>query len=676
MHHKDVSALFRGELDYDRIPLLRENLRSVSASHPSHWQLFADALAVEKWDPGQGRTALRALAGFASLGWAESFEMARILSGTVSADLADPFRKRTLAELAIRGYTRVPELAKVVLARVRDDIRADRLGEAEAGLAFAADLDPMTPWVPYLSLTLLLGGDAPWNWDMGLAWNHIQDIVGLWSYYDNQFFVLLNGAQWMRSAFSLFLFLCLLLLFIRYYPNITHHWAERLPRQVELPLRYAVIGILVGCLWIIGLGFVVLSLAGVILLWKHCGFSEKSILKVVLAALLLLPLWLAGEHALYRHLDSESGMRLYQIAFNRGSEKNLETRLADFTPRMGRDSLYLFMGRSLYYKKQGDISRARAWASAAERLAPEEPLVTLQKGNLALMEDEFVSAREFYSSATQAGAGYVETWFNMSQMELFANNSSEHKKLLDRAGMVDALRVTAFLQDNDRLFSRLPVQRRTMDVMPRPGMFWSDAYVGLKRLEILPAPVRSGLASYPPWLYYGGLGLSLLFLFIRYHNYSVHVQGRTLFGCKICGRTMCRQCRKGLHCVDCFKTVSGVSDAKLRIELTSHLKSRGQVAEVLLHHGLNAVFPGAGEVYAGKGRARFLCLFITCFLVSQLYGMTSHIMEYPDFVLGPLAWMLWLPLLALYLFFILRLLLKVSKLSVAPRLQTQEGVFA
>jgi hypothetical protein len=56
------------------------------------------------------------------------------------------------------------------------------------------------------------------------------------------------------------------------------------------------------------------------------------------------------------------------------------------------------------------------------------------------------------------------------------------------------------------------------------------------------------------------------------------------------------------------------------------------------------------------GGGRFLWPLSTSLLFGILYGMNHLVMEYPTFVIGPLAWLPWLPLFLLYGLFNLRLL--------------------
>jgi hypothetical protein len=111
---------------------------------------------------------------------------------------------------------------------------------------------------------------------------------------------------------------------------------------------------------------------------------------------------------------------------------------------------------------------------------------------------------------------------------------------------------------------------------------------------------------------------------------------------------MCRTCRKGVHCQNCFKTVAGVHENRVRLELVTRLRNRSALVSVRTASALNSLFPGSGGLYLGRGGGRFLWPLMTSFLIGSLWGLNHMVMEYPFFVLGPLRWLPCLPLAALY----------------------------
>jgi hypothetical protein len=242
----------------------------------------------------------------------------------------------------------------------------------------------------------------------------------------------------------------------------------------------------------------------------------------------------------------------------------------------------------------------------------------------------------------------VETWFNSSQAELYANHSADHKKYLDRAADIDPAWVTEWLKDNDEHFPAAPPARKAMDPMLRPGQAWMGAWRSLLDLDFLRVKIRSGILDLTGAGLLAAVVLAVAGLWFRFRRYSLHTHGRDLFECRICGRIMCRACRKGVHCDPCFKTVSGVQDNRVRVDLVGRLRHRATVAMVRSGSVLNGLLPGIGQLYLGKGGGRFLWPLAVSLLFGCGWGLLHPVMEYPAFAMGPLPWLPLPPLLLAY----------------------------
>src|SRR5690606_2354729 len=149
------------------------------------------------------------------------------------------------------------------------------------------------------------------------------------------------------------------------------------------------------------------------------------------------------------------------------------------------------------------------------------------------------------------------------------------------------------------------------------------------------------------WLLIAAL-LASAGLYLRFRRHTHHSHGWDLFECKICARMMCRTCRKGVHCQHCFKTFSGVHDTRIRLKLIASLRGRAAKHAWRLGSALNWIFPGAGDIYLGRGPVRFVWPLAVSLLFGVWYGMNHLLMEYQATVLGPLRWLPCLPILLFY----------------------------
>jgi hypothetical protein len=273
-----------------------------------------------------------------------------------------------------------------------------------------------------------------------------------------------------------------------------------------------------------------------------------------------------------------------------------------------------------------------------------------------MVEFDYLGANKAYAVARKSAPGLVETWFNSSQSELYSNNSTQHKKFLDRAAEEDPQWVNQFLKDNDENFPEYPQTRKAMDPMLRMGQAWLDAWKALTDFHFLKVRLRTGIYDvFGAWILLA-VGSTWLFLYLRFRRHSLHIQGKDLFECKICNRVMCRICRKGVHCSACFKTVSGIQENRVKMEMANRMRIRS--AQISLRVGviLNMLLPGAGFLYLGVGVSRFAWTFFSGLLISGVWQANHLLMEYPAYVLGILRGFAWLPVVGIYLLFNLQML--------------------
>jgi hypothetical protein len=628
------------------------------------WRGFALALAAEKLQPESGEGGFQRAAAAARGNIAANYEMARILESGGLHLRARAFGGEALRSMLAQGYLRAPELSKLELWRARSELDAGNALSARQAVDFAARLDPLSPWAAWAGLEAGLRGTPPWRWDLGAAWAALSDAARRLRYYDTQSLFLLNVSRALRWGLGIFGMACLAAFVARHFFRIAHPLAEKLPQQVELRIRYLAVALIPLSLWVGGGGYAVLALAAVAMLWRHASREERSLLKGILTALAVLPLLLLWEHAMCRHLDARLGASLYHKAYSRGYEKNLLEKAEAFHVAGREDSLYKLLAVSLQYKKQGNSIKAAEKSGAALALSPADPLALVGAANLSLIGFDFQKALGGYQRATAAYPGMTEAWFNASQAALYANKSDQHKSYLDRAADLDPEWVTAFLKTNDEHFPSVPDNRKTMDAMIRPGSAWSAALSSFTNLEFLSIPVRTGLMEVPAaWLMAAAL-LVGLGVYLRFRRYSQATHGRDLFECKICGRIMCRACRKGVHCQSCFKTVAGVHEARVRFELITKLKTRAAAGPRRLALAMNLAFPGTGDLFLGSTRlARPLFMALA---IGAAIGVNDPLMEYPSFVLGSLRWLAWTPAAGLYLFLALRLLVLARRGDALP----------
>lgn len=672
-----AQKLFAGTAGESERAALIGQLRSPNATHASApvWSGLALGMAEDRQRPGAGDADLAAAAAAARGDLGITYEAGRILDEAGARQRAHGWQVETHRAMLEKGYMRLPEFAKLELWRARLALGEGKFQTARQDLEFAHRLDPLCPWVPFQSLILYVREQSVLAWDLGYLWSSLSETFRLLRYYDAQSLFLVNLSRCLRFGLVLFGGLGLLILFARHFPRIAHPWAERMPKAAEMRVRYLAIALALVSLAVGGLGFAFLGILGVLLLWKHCSGDEKSVLRAVLLGIALVPLLIVWEGSMCSHLDSRQGVALYHQAWSRGFDGPLVERAAAQRLRTREDSLYRALALSLQYKKQGNYLRAADWAREASRIEPSGDLPLLNAGDLSMASFEYAKAASVFAAARRAAPERVETWFNSSQAELYDNHSAEHKKFLDRAAEIDPAWVTQWLNDNDEHFPTAPGVRKTMDPMLRAGQAWMGAWRSLLDLDFLRVRIRAGILEVPGSWLLAAVVLAMAILWFRFRRYSPQTQGWDLFECRICGRIMCRTCRKGVHCEQCFKTVSGVQENRVRLDLVARLRHRAVLSAVRTGSLLNSLFPGVGLLYLGKGGGRFLWPLAVSMLFGLLWGVNHPVMEYPAFALGPLRWLPIVPLLLIYAVFNLKQLRAPLSAEdrVSPRAVMEKG---
>lgn len=643
------------------------------AAMASVWASFTLGLAAEKQRPGAGEQDLATAAAQAKGNLGLNYELARLLGEVGMYQRAHSWQMEVHRNMLEKGYVRMPDLAKLELWKVRETISQGRFQVARQGMEFARQLDPMSPWVPFQNLVLHTHEHSIFGWDLGYLWTSLLDTMRQLRYYDVQTLFLVNLSRCLRVGFGIFGTIGLIILFARHFPRIAHPWAEKMPQPVEMRIRYVALALVPLSLAVGGAGYVALGLAGTMLLWKHCRPDERSVLRVIMLGIALIPFLVMWERAMCRHLDARLGVNMYHQAWSKGYERTLTDRMIGTPAHDREDSLYKALALSIQYKKQGNYLRAAEFAREASRIEPGSDFALLNNGNLSMATFEYGKAVATYSAARRQAPGMVETWFNSSQAELYNNNSTNHKRFLDKAADLDAQWITQWLKDNDENFPVYPAARKAMDPMLRSGHAWQGAWRALLNLDFLKVKLHAGILGIQgSWLLAAVL-LAGLTLWYRFRQYTLHSHGWDLFECRICGRIMCRTCRKGVHCQNCFKTVSGIQENRIRVEMVARLRHRAALMAVRAGSTLNSLFPGIGQLYLGKGGGRFLWPLAASLLIGMLWGLNHLVMEYPAFVLGPLRWLPCIPLLALYAAFNLKQLrTPISANDVVPAMPSSE----
>jgi hypothetical protein len=120
--------------------------------------------------------------------------------------------------------------------------------------------------------------------------------------------------------------------------------------------------------------------------------------------------------------------------------------------------------------------------------------------------------------------------------------------------------------------------------------------------------LQTGLVDIPPKAV---LPLSIALILVLTWWGNRPERRKTLFECRTCGRVMCRVCRKGIHCAQCFRRLSGIEEVDLRNQL------------------LDRIDPGTGRLMASPSFFAFCQVFLLGASLSYSLNLPNFLSLYP-----------------------------------------------
>lgn len=585
----------------------------------------AMGLLQEKASPGSGKVWLRESARLADrdLGLHWNLLLLQMHFGTPASfgTQLDGMEASMLAQ----GWQRLPEAASWLLASAQDLRRSGRDETAMLALAAAIRLDPVSP-VP--SWTAALHDIRTLRFSEAYS-NIRESIRRIGTYPSAQQVFAFNLLRFVRYTLAFTFLLVLVAWLVRYWPRIAHEWAERLPRDTPLLLRYLVLASLLLALLVAGLGLLSLSFLAAFLLWKPAKRHERAILAILIVFTGAQP-WIAGvEASLSRRFDRSGTEAIYQRVVEEGWSPELEATLEQASSIASSEQQPLLSaGRAILLRKKDVYLDALAEARHAYELGSTDPRVLITLGNMHFLVGHYDSAFALFKQAQQLDPDNPVLAFNIGQAYSYRGRLDSTAVAFTSAGRVAQYRVEVEAHQNSRHFQTLPSNRLVIDAELSSKRSWSmllrefaSGHTSIGRWDL-----HTGVLDLPPMLLPWIAAALLAWLLIRG---SAPPKRRVLFTCKTCGRVMCGHCRKGLHCAQCFRKLSGVEEIELRNELLERIDKDRIVQARLLRLGLDLAVPGMGRLVSAPGILALFQLALFAAALGYALNLPNFLSLYP-----------------------------------------------
>lgn len=619
-----ADALEGRTTDIDRA---RNEFQGLPVDRPSALAMGNSAMGLiqEKAIPGSGKVWMRESSRLAdrNLGLHWTLLLSQLHFGTPATFTAQ--LDGLEAAMLSMGWQRLPEAASWLLMSSRELRKSNRDELATLAMAGAIRLDPVSPVPPWSGAI-----DDLRERSLSSAYSHFyESFRRMLAYPSAQEVVAFNLLRFVRYTLALTFLLILVSWLVRYWPLITHLWAERLPRDTPLLLRYVVIASFLLALLVAGLGLLSLCFLAAFLLWRPAKRHERVLLGFLIVFTGAQP-WLAGlEGSLSRRFDRSSTEAIYQRVVEEGHSSELESTVDQAIAQAeGSQQNVLGAARSILLRKKESYLEALAVARASYTPGSQDPRPLITLANMHFLVGQYDSAQALYQMAANLDPTNPVLAFNLGQASAYRGRLDSTAAIFKDAKPVAAYRVEVQAQQNGRHFVTLPANRLVLDAEVSAAHTWS----GLLE-EFLTGKVRlgrwdlhTGVLDIPPmalpWVAAGLLAWLLA-------KGSQPPRRRLLFNCKTCGRVMCSHCRKGIHCVQCFRKLSGVEEIELRNDMLERIDREKSSKLRLLRLGLDMAVPGTGRLMATPGFLAFLQLLLFAAVLGYALNLPNFLTLYP-----------------------------------------------
>ena len=306
------------------------------------------------------------------------------------------------ASMLSQGWTRLPDASSWLLATAVDLQSTGDADRAELARSMAARLDPVSP-IPEISEV----GAALRSFHLARGYDHLENAWDrVMAFPLNQQVLAFNILRLFRYVLALSCLLLLLSWVVRYWPYIAHGLAERLPRDTNLYLRYAVLALIPVALLVAGLGLLSMCFLAALAIWRRARSYERLLIGAIVIFVGLQP-WLAGlEATLSSRFDLAGPESLYQCAVDEGWSRDLDNRLQKAISRAtSAERPLLLAANSIEDRKRGEYDSAMILARTAKGLGSDDPRILVNFGNAQFLVGHYDSATMAYESARQGRWG-------------------------------------------------------------------------------------------------------------------------------------------------------------------------------------------------------------------------------------------------------------------------------
>jgi len=417
---------------------------------------------------------------------------------------------------------------------------------------------------------------------------------------------LANFSLWILLSFLITLAFFSFFLLCRYYSFFTHHLKHLLWLGMN-PLTLNTLSLLLLLLpFLLGWGWMWLFVLWLLIFGAYGTRSERVVIVVLLAVLLLLPTGMR-IHSSFLNSLTDNGIPEIIRANTGAWSPDLHRRLLDLKRINPRDPNILQVV-GLVEKRMGKFEEAEQHLREWTQLQPHSPEAFNNLGNVYLVTNRIGQAVEAYKKAIQLGPFRAESHYNLGQAYLLTLHLSEAESQFRQARELQPQLISFYTNVSSRSPNRLVI-----DQTIEPPQLWKRVLGDTPEREKIAQGFWELLWHKVPLKFGEIMAAVLLGLF---GLMQIATRNKPLIRrCERCGRLICSGCIRsrvvGNQCSQCLNAFTARPSAdpqgvkQKRAEVAKHQARRRSIPQ-----WLSLILPGCGHLLRDRSKEGMVFLFI------------------------------------------------------------------
>jgi len=435
---------------------------------------------------------------------------------------------------------------------------------------------------------------------------------------------------WVYRFFAVTIFIFVFALFavfaVKYLPQGVHPISDTLFVGASPPIRTAASVVIVLSMLMAGVVPALWIMA--FLMCRFMNAKEKKLLLLACAILTVSPLNFLVDSFLSRGIHPDSPALLLDRSIREGYSGDLY-KLAKANRSQRSNNLATELTLAICATKSDGYGANSDAIGKALELAPEDPLTLMYAGNHAFLTSDINGMKQYYGTVLKNNPKSPEAIFNLAQ----AHADDSNFILISDAASINAGLIGGHVRTNVHYFDEdVPPLRQIIQPTLTPFYFWSRLFLAAPA-EILRFNDNKTYFGLSPLAAFGiSAVLMLVFLCLYSTAWKQGPKVRKYFTCRICGRLLCKRCRKGTICSICYKkSIDSHNDASTMYNLQKSYQDKAILRRDFTRFFLGITIPGAGALY--KGETFFkptVTILITSAVFAACYCAVTFHTYYPS----------------------------------------------